>query len=83
VPHRVEKAVRQIDSLRRGVKEGQVLKRSVVDLALEGDREGLIQAILDQMKTFQMTFDDEVIEATKAGTLLAEELLGVSQGVER
>jgi len=83
VPHRVEKAVRQIDSLRRGVKEGQVLKRSVVDLALEGDREGLIQAILDQMKTFQMTFDDEVIEATKAGTLLAEELLDVSQGVER
>ncbi|KKM80600.1 hypothetical protein LCGC14_1338230 [marine sediment metagenome] len=83
MPHRVEKAVRQIDSLRRGVKEGQVLKRSVVDLALEGDREGLIQAILDQMKTFQMTFDDEVIEATKAGTLLAEELLGVSQGVER
>lgn len=83
MPHRVEKAVRQIDSLRRGVKEGQVLKRSVVDLALEGDREGLIQAILDQMKTFQMTFDDEVIEATKAGTLLAEELLDVSQGVER
>ena len=80
MPHRVEKAVKQIASLRDGVKEGEVLTASPVDLALEGDREGLIQALLDQMKTFQVSFDPQVIEATKAGTVLAEELLDVSQG---
>ena len=80
MPHRVEKAVKQLDSLRTEVKAGEVLARSVVDLALEGDREGLIAALLFQMKTFQVSFDNEVIEATKAGTLLAEELLDVGQG---
>lgn len=80
MPHRVKKAVKKLDSLKMEVKEGEVLKLSVVDLALSGDREGLIQALLDQFKVFQMSFDDEVIEATVAGTLLANELLDVSQG---
>jgi len=80
MPHRVEKEVKKIASLRDGVKEGEVLTTSVVELALEGDREGLIQALLIQMKTFQVSFDAEVLEATKAGTALAEELLDVSQG---
>ena len=78
MPHRVKKAVKKLDSLKMEVKEGEVLKRSVVDIAMSGDREGLIQALLDQFKAFQMSFDDEVIEATKAGTLLANELLDVT-----
>ena len=79
MPHRVEKQVKKLDSLKMGVKEGEVLKRSVVDLALSGDRGALIVAFLAQMKAFQMSFDDEVIEATKAGSALAEELLHVRQ----
>ena len=80
MPHRVVKAIKKIDSLKTEVKEGEVLSRSVVDLALAGDREGLIEILLNQMKTFQVSFDPQVIEATKVGTLLAEELLDVSQG---
>ncbi len=80
MPHRVIKAIKKIDSLKTEVKEGEVLHRLVVDLALAGDREGLIEVLLNQMKAFQVSFDPQVIEATKAGTALAEELLDVSQG---
>ena len=80
MPHRVVRAIKKIDSLKTEVKEGEVLHRSVVDLALAGDREGLIEVLLNQMKAFQVSFDPQVIEATKAGTALAEELLDVSQG---
>ncbi len=78
MPHRVQRAVKKIESLRSEVKEGQVLQRSVVEIAMAGDREELIEALLGQMKAFQVSFDDEVIEATKAGTALAEELLDVT-----
>ena len=80
MPHRVQRAVKKIESLRAEVKEGQVLQRSVVEIAMTGDRGELIEVLLDQMKNFQVSFDDEVIEATKAGTALAKELLDVSQG---
>ena len=85
MPHRVKKAVKKLDSLKMEVKEGEVLKQSVVDVAMKVkkgkeqliNRLALIQALLLQFKAFQMSFDDEVIEATKAGTLLANELLEV------
>ena len=73
MPHRVEKAVKRIDSLKTGVKEGEVLKRSVVDIAMSGAREGWIPEFLDQFTAFQVPFDREVLESTTAGTLLAND----------
>ena len=77
MPHtKVTNAVREINTLKESVKDGVVLTDdTVVNQIMNGNTEQAIMNVAQQMKTFQIAHDEEVVEGAKAGEKLAKGLL--------
>lgn len=75
--HKVSAAVKAEAALKDEVKKETVISNgtSIIDAAIDGDKQETIILIAGQLKEFQESQNDKVIKGTKIGTALGKGLL--------